>query len=746
MDAPSRAAAAGPAGEAAEPSRATAGSEGASFPAPDATVISGRPAAAGKSASMAEIGRMLQGRSLGPYRLDQFVGGGGMGAVFRALDTTLDRIVAVKVLSRQQSNDEEMLKRFRNEAQSAARLDHENIGRVHAVGSDDGWHYIVFEFIEGTNLRDVVLKEGPFDVARAIDVTIQVADALEHASQRDVVHRDIKPSNIIITPAGRARVVDMGLARLHHMAGDQDLTVSGMTLGTFDYISPEQARDPRSADVRSDLYSLGCTVFYMLVGRAPFADGTMVQKLLQHQQDRPPMIESLRPDVPRRFGQIVGRLMEKDPRNRYQRPADLVADLVGMADDLGIELASPRPAAAVVVEPAPSPLPLHLPWLVPLLGLLAVVGMLWLRAAAPPRPVAGGASPGGPTSAAGEEFSDRGAAAGEGSAAVADAAAATDRMAAAATPRTWRVVDVPTVDDDCVSVGEAVRQASDGDVIEVACPEPRDDGPFSVEGKRLTIRAADGMQPTLRFGEVGPLQRDGGCCTVNEGALELQGLTLRSTFLASGSGRPAILVLRGASTLVCDRVTFVIPSETATAGVCVRSAQADDERQEIRVSDTRVEGGAAFLEAGGGGQIDLFWSGGRVVTRGRFLIAEGAPRTSGRGTAIRMTLEEGLFACGDGFACLLDAPALPLAPRLRAFANACRFLVPAGRALLEQSGIGDPEAYRPAVEWIDAASRYEGSGILRRIDGAAERFEIDFGSQPQPLNHAATIEAWPAEE
>ena len=179
---------------------------------PDATVISGRPADAGRQTSIAEIGRSLEGHWLGPYRLDKFVGGGGMGAVFRALDTTLDRVVAVKVLSRQQSGDEEMLRRFRNAAQSAARLDHENIGHVHAVRSDDGWHYIVFEFIEGTNLRDVVQQEGPFGIARTIDVAIQVAEALEHASRRNVVHRDIKPSKIIITPAGRARVVDMGLA------------------------------------------------------------------------------------------------------------------------------------------------------------------------------------------------------------------------------------------------------------------------------------------------------------------------------------------------------------------------------------------------------------------------------------------------------------------------------------------------------------------------------------------------------
>jgi hypothetical protein len=114
--------------------------------------------------------------------------------------------------------------------------------------------------------------------------------------------------------------------------------------------------------------------------------------------------------------------------------------------------------------------------------------------------------------------------------------------------------------------------------------------------------------------------------------------------------------------------------------------------------------------------------------------------------SVRMTLDDGLFACGDGFACLLDSPSLPVAPRLQAFAKGCRFLVPEGRAVLQQSGVGDPEAYRPAVEWIDAASRYEGSGILRRIDGAAERFDIDFASQPQPFNHAATIDGWPADD
>lgn len=316
---------------------------------------------------------------LGPYRLDAFIGGGGMGAVFRALDTTLDRTVAVKVLARRQSDDEETLRRFRNEAQSAARLDHENIGRVHAVGSDGEWHYIVFEYIEGTNIRDLVREQGPFDPGRTIDIAIQVADALEHASRREVVHRDIKPSNIVITPAGRPRVVDMGLARLHQVAGDDDLTMSGVTLGTFDYISPEQARDPRAADVRSDLYSLGCTMFFMLVGRAPFADGTMVQKLLQHQQAEPPAVDDLRADVPRRLAAIIERLMAKDPLDRYQRPAVLVADLVACAEAEGYPLAAGRPVAAV--DKTDRPAASWMAWGLPVLLLAAIVAGLWWRSA-----------------------------------------------------------------------------------------------------------------------------------------------------------------------------------------------------------------------------------------------------------------------------------------------------------------------------------------------------------------------------
>ncbi len=150
-----------------------------------------------------EMGKLLSGQTLGHYTLQEFVGGGGMGAVFRAHDTMLNRTVAVKVLAPNQSRDEDTLRRFQNEAQSAARLDHENIGRVHYVGIDRGWNYIVFEFIEGTNLRDLVDDQGPLSIAETINYLSQLTEALAHASQREVVHRDIKPSNVIITPKAK---------------------------------------------------------------------------------------------------------------------------------------------------------------------------------------------------------------------------------------------------------------------------------------------------------------------------------------------------------------------------------------------------------------------------------------------------------------------------------------------------------------------------------------------------------------
>jgi len=342
------------------------------------------PAENFRAMNPAELGRTLVGERLGHFQLQDFIGGGGMGAVFRALDTMLNRIVAVKVLSQSQASDDETLKRFKNEAQSAARLDHDNISRVYYVGEDRGLHYIVFEYIEGTNLRDLVIQDGPLSIQDAISYTLQITDALDHASRRDVVHRDIKPSNVLITLDGKAKLVDMGLARLHQIAQpEEDLTASGVTLGTFDYISPEQARDPRNADVRSDLYSLGCTLYYVLTGQPPFPEGTVLQKLLQHQGDEPLDPRDFRPDLPDELYDITKKLMAKAPTSRYQTPGELAADLLALSADLGIQPAGGEAALRLNELPDRAQFWQHnLPWIASVVSLLVIVialNWVWSR-------------------------------------------------------------------------------------------------------------------------------------------------------------------------------------------------------------------------------------------------------------------------------------------------------------------------------------------------------------------------------
>ena len=697
----------------------------------DATMISGRPeesagSGGGSTAprqsagrgTTTEIGQLLEGSMLGAYRLDHFIGGGGMGAVFQALDTTLHRTVAIKVLARQQSDDEENLRRFRNEAQSAARLDHENIGRVHAVGSDQGWHYIVLEYIEGMNLRDLVRAEGPFDPARAVDVSIQVAEALEHASQRAVVHRDIKPSNIVITPAGRARIVDMGLARLHQVAGDGDLTASGMTLGTFDYISPEQARDPRAADVRSDLYSLGCTMYFMLAGEPPFADGTMVQKLLKHQQAEPPGIGEVRSDVPKRLAGIIRRLMEKDPGDRYQRPAVLVAELVACAEEQGFAVTAPRPTTSPgrAAEPGSS----RLLWLVPATLLVALVGGLWFRSAAVRRDSVAVALPAVfdvPLTVAGPVIAPRESDAG-----------------------------VVRVVADTAALTEAITIARDGEIVEIDADGDFELPPFSVAGRRLTIRAASGREPALSI----MTAADGAAVQVGDGKLTMRGVAVRLPEASRpATGRRSMFVVAGGR-LSCEAVLLRMPgagrqmlsvAETAAFVQVVDlpgTASSIETETEIDFVGVRAAGDANLLDIQSpqGGRVVFRWDSGAAVIR-RLLASEG-----GRGSdlVVSASLTDVVAACADGLVVLRDSPTQPRIPRIDVQASGCRFVVadPA-RSFIEQAGIAAPEAYLAACSWRDLHGRYEGSQIFQRIDGAAERIEIAFGQPSAPLVHDSRV-------
>ncbi|MEX0611284.1 MAG: serine/threonine-protein kinase [Pirellulales bacterium] len=336
-----------------------------------------------------ELGRALEGQQLDHVLLEQFVGGGGMGAVFRAWDTSLHRTVAVKVLSLRQAPDVETQRRFQTEARSAARLDHPNIARAHYVGEDRGLRYIVFEYIDGTNVRDLVYANGPLQLGDALSVTMQIAGALAHAWEREVVHRDIKPSNILITQDGLAKLVDMGLARLEFRdQAEHEETATGVTLGTFDYISPEQARNPREADIRSDIYSLGCTLFFMLTSRPPFQEGTVLQKLLAHQSESVPDVRDLRPDVPDLLAAVLATMLAKRPEDRFQTPGELSAALAGCMEQAGI-----APPQVVLTTYSTSWVPPsgwwrgNAPWLVPVALLLAAVlalGIKWNREAAVP--------------------------------------------------------------------------------------------------------------------------------------------------------------------------------------------------------------------------------------------------------------------------------------------------------------------------------------------------------------------------
>lgn len=358
----------------------------------DQTVISQSPVlssdAAYEGLRPRELGAVLVGQRLSDVLLEEFIGGGGMGAVFRGRDLTLHRTVAVKVLSTYQTGDSEGAKRFDTEARSAARLDHPNIARVYYVGEERGLRYIVFEYIEGTNLRELVLSSGPLSLAQAINYTLQISDALVHAWQRNVVHRDIKPSNILITGDGQAKLVDMGLARLEHIEQQEhEMTATGTTLGTFDYIPPEQARNPRDADTRSDIYSLGCTLYFMLTGQPPFPNGTAVQKLLRHQNDAPPDVRQFRPESPPQLMELLERMLAKQPEDRFQNPIELAGALTALADHMGIA----RPAlAANYYPPSSSPrnriLSHHAPWLIPLaiLAIAALALVFILQPVSPP--------------------------------------------------------------------------------------------------------------------------------------------------------------------------------------------------------------------------------------------------------------------------------------------------------------------------------------------------------------------------
>jgi serine/threonine-protein kinase len=272
--------------------------------------------------------RLLEGRHRGfflkRYKLLGQVGSGGMSTVYMGEHVLMQRRVAIKVLPTKRVTDTSYLARFHREARAAAALDHPNIVRAYDVDNDGNTHYMVMEFVDGRDLQQTVKRGGPLDYARAADYIRQAAEGLAHAHSHGLIHRDVKPANLLVDQKNVVKVLDLGLARFT----DDDrasLTVQydENVLGTADYLAPEQAVDSHGADARADIYSLGCTMYFLLTGHPPFPDGTLPQRLMAHQRQQPPPITKDRPDAPADLVAICVKLMAKKPADRYQSMAEV---------------------------------------------------------------------------------------------------------------------------------------------------------------------------------------------------------------------------------------------------------------------------------------------------------------------------------------------------------------------------------------------------------------------------------------
>jgi eukaryotic-like serine/threonine-protein kinase len=332
---------------------------------------------------MTAEGEVLGGR----YEVGRLLGRGGMAEVYLGTDRVLQRPVAVKVLGAWLGDDERFVRRFRHEALAAARLSHPHLVAVYDAGSEGERHYIVMEHVPGETLADAVRREGRLPAARATAVARDVARALAVAHAAGIVHRDVKPANVMLTPDGRTKLTDLGIART---LDGEDLTRTTSILGSPNYVSPEQARGER-VDARSDIYSLGCVLYEMLTGRPPFEAESPVAVAYKHVHEEPPPPSSLEPTVPTGLDAVTLRAMAKDPAERFATGEDLAAALEDRTIPIAPVPTVPLPAAGPT-EPMPAPDPTarqprrtdRVPRrnLVPLLVVIGLLALLGIVAAA----------------------------------------------------------------------------------------------------------------------------------------------------------------------------------------------------------------------------------------------------------------------------------------------------------------------------------------------------------------------------
>jgi eukaryotic-like serine/threonine-protein kinase len=302
--------------------------------------------------------QLLAGRTSG-FRVDRYllldlIGQGGMGRVYLARDTRLNRQVALKILAPERMNNPRAVARFQREARVGAQLQHENLVRIYDFGEANGRYFLVMEYIEGKTIGALITAQGPMPSPTAARLTWQIALGLEHAHRKGLIHRDVNPYNILVTHEGIAKLADLGLAI--DLAEDDRVTREGATVGTFDYVAPEQARHSHAADIRSDIYSLGCTLYHMVSGQVPFPSPSLPEKLFAHQAMEPTPLDQLIPDIPAEFVELVQRMMRKLPEERYATPLQLAQALEPFIEEYPrIRDGEPVPAPLIIDEPAVLP-------------------------------------------------------------------------------------------------------------------------------------------------------------------------------------------------------------------------------------------------------------------------------------------------------------------------------------------------------------------------------------------------------
>ncbi len=275
----------------------------------------------------------LTGVTLGDFQVERLLGRGGMGEVYLATQLSLNRPVALKVLRADFASNQRYLDRLKLEATAVARLNHPSIVHVYTLGCVDQTNFIAMEFVQGTNLRDYILKKGAVELPLALSIMRQTAQAIGTAGEAGLIHRDIKPENILLTRKGRVKVADFGLCR--NLEGNMAITQPGVTMGTPLYMSPEQAQG-HAIDHRSDLYSLGVTCYHMLTGVPPFRAENALALALKHVRETPRSMLVHRPELPLELDNLVLKLMAKDPADRYQSAADMLADLAKIRESLQV--------------------------------------------------------------------------------------------------------------------------------------------------------------------------------------------------------------------------------------------------------------------------------------------------------------------------------------------------------------------------------------------------------------------------